>query len=94
MGNGFTIVWSELVRIVSTGGLERKSRFCIRYAFQAAVYAIWRVRNSVRHGEKLLAISILKKLIDKEIRNKLSLMSTRRRRGMECALQYWFQTRV
>lgn len=94
LGNGFTIVWSELVRIVSTGGLERKSRFCLRYAFQAAVYAIWRVRNSVRHGEKLLAISILKKLIDKEIRNKLSLLSTRRRRGMECALQYWFQTRV
>ena len=41
-----------------------------------------------------MPISILKKLIDKEIRNKLNLLSTRRRRGMECALQFWFQTRV
>ena len=82
LGNVFTLDWSEMVRIISSGRYDKKSIFCIRYAFQAVVYAIWRVRNNVRHGEKLMPISVLKKLTDKDIKNKLSLLSTRRRRGM------------
>ena len=66
------------MRIVTGGSLDRKGMFCIRYAFQAAIYAIWKERNRIRHGEKPLSISILQKLTEKGIRNKLSLMSTRK----------------
>ena len=90
----YSINWSLLVRIVTSGSLDKKGMFCIRYAFQAAIYAIWRERNRIRHGEKPLPIAMLQKLTEKGIRNKLSLMSTRKRRGLETALQFWFQTRL
>lgn len=76
-------------------GLKGKiSSFCIRYSFQVALYSLWRVRNSIGHGEKPKSISIMKKLVDKEVNNKLSLLSRQRRKGMEWSLQYWFRTRV
>lgn len=50
--------------------------------------------SKVKHGEKLLAVNVLKKLIDKDIRNKLSILKTKKVKGMEKALQYWFSTRV
>ena len=59
-----------------------------------AVYSLWRERNNIRHGEKPKSISIMKKLVDKEVKNKLSLLSRQRRKGMEGSLQYWFRTRV
>jgi len=90
----YSINWSSLVRIVTSGSLDKKGMFCIRYAFQAAIYAIWRERNRIRHGEKPLPIAMLQKFTEKGIRNKLSLMSTRKRRGLETALQFWFQTRL
>ena len=91
--SSYTINWSSLVRIVTGRRLDRKGMFCIRYAFQAAIYVIWRERNRIRHGENPMSISILQKLTEKGIRNKLSLMSTREGKGMETALQFWFQTR-
>ena len=33
LGNAFTNGWSEMVRIISSGGYDKKSIFCIRYAF-------------------------------------------------------------
>lgn len=92
--SSFSNNWSVIVRVITSSGYDKKSLFCIRYAFQAAVYAIWRERNHIHHGEKPLPMSILKKLTDKGIRNKLNLLSTRRGSGMDCALQFWFQTKV
>ena len=41
-----------------------------------------------------MPIAILKKTIDKGIRNKLSLIKKDRRKGMERVLQFWFETRI
>ena len=41
-----------------------------------------------------MGISMMKKLVDKGIRNKLSLLRMQRRKGMEGGLQFWFGTRV
>ena len=55
---------------------------------------IWRERNKIKHGESPLPMNAVKKLIDKRVRNKLSLLRSRGGKGMESALQYWFSTRT
>lgn len=39
--------------------------------------ALWRERNKVKHGDKLLPMIMLKKLLDKGVRNKLSLLRSK-----------------
>lgn len=73
--NDYTNTWSEIIAIISDDKREKLSRFCLRYAFQAVLYAIWTERNRVTHGEKLKLLSTLKKMIDKGIQNKITLMS-------------------
>lgn len=92
--SGYTTDWSIIVSLICASDRGRKQSFCIRYAFQAAVYALWRERNKIRHGEEPMPIATLKKIIDKGIRNKLYLIEKDRRKGMEGALQYWFETRI
>lgn len=90
----FTNIWSEIVELISTGRREKNSLFCIRYAFQASVQALWRERNKIRHGDKPLPLLCLKKFVDKEVRNKLSLLRTKGVKRREGVLQFWFATRV
>lgn len=73
---------------------KKKRLFCIRYTFQAAMYALWRERNKLKHGEKLMPMEVLKKMMDKGVRNKLGLMRSKRIRSMEGGLQFWFGTRL
>lgn len=71
---------------------EKKSLFCVKYAFQAVLYAVWRERNKIKHGDKLLPLPVLKRTIDKWIRNKISLMRMKGIKGMEELMQFWFHT--
>nr|VDD55276.1 unnamed protein product [Brassica oleracea] len=74
--------------------MEKKKLFCLRYAFQAALYALWRERNKLKHEDKLMPMEVLKKMIDKGVRNKLSSVRSKGIRGMEGGLQFWFVTRL
>lgn len=74
--------------------MEKKKLFCIRYVFQAAMYAQWCDMNKLKHGNKLIPMEVLKKMIDKGVRNKLSLVRSKGIRGMEGELQFWFVTRL
>ncbi|KAF2552848.1 hypothetical protein F2Q68_00035656 [Brassica cretica] len=58
------------------------------------LFTIWRERNKIKHGEKPLPMAVVKKLMDKEVRNKLSLMKLKGGKGIEDTLQYWFSTTV
>lgn len=93
LGNTYSEDWGLIVQKVSNGGCDKKLLFCLRYAFHAAVYGIWRERNKVRHGESVLPVETIIKLTDKKVRNKLSLVKMKRKKGMEDILSYWFQTR-
>lgn len=86
--------WSNIVTLISGSSMGKMSTFCSRYSVQVAVYSIWGERNGIRHGERPKSIQIMKKLVDKEVKNKLSLTSFQRRKGMEGSLRYWFGTRV
>ncbi|XP_018458802.1 uncharacterized protein LOC108829694 [Raphanus sativus] len=90
----FTTIWSEIIHIISDKKREKMSLYCIRYAFQAVLYAIWRERNQIKHGEKMIPISTLKRVIEKGIRNKFSLVCKKRAKGMGELLQFWFSTRI
>ncbi|XP_018488270.1 uncharacterized protein LOC108858918 [Raphanus sativus] len=93
MGSSFTNSWPEIVSIATAGAMERRKRFCFRYAFHAAMYSLWRERNRVKHGERLTPVTLLKKLVDKGIRNKLSLLRQKGVKGMQDSIQLWFSTR-
>lgn len=90
----YTNKWDDILVIISNTKMERKRLFCLRYAFQIALYSLWRERNKLLHGEKLIPIDGLKKMVDKGVRNKLSLLKKKCRRGMEGCLQFWFATRI
>lgn len=85
---------SSIMLLITDGIRDKRKLFCIRYALLAVVYAVWRERNKVKHGDQLMSLSVLKKLVDKDIRNKLNLLQTKRIGGMEGALQFWFAIRV
>lgn len=88
MRSSHSTAWTSIVPWVCAEDRDKKREFCIRYAFQAAVYAIWRKRNRIKHGEKAMPLSMLKRIIDKGIRNKLYLIEKDRRKGMDGLLQF------
>ena len=92
--NSYTTDWSRIIRIISERTREKKSLICIRYAFQAVLYALWRERNKVRHGEKMMPLSVLKRVIEKGIRNIISIVRKSGAKGMEELMQFWFLTRM
>ncbi|KAJ4876131.1 P-loop containing nucleoside triphosphate hydrolase protein [Raphanus sativus] len=65
MGSSFTNSFLDIVSIATAGAMERRNRFCFRYAFHAAMYSLWCERNRVKHGERLNPVIVLKKLVDK-----------------------------
>ena len=96
---------SEIIVLISEESRKKMSRFCLRYAFQAVLYAIRRERNKIIHGEKMMQLPVLKKekmmqlpvlkrMVDKGMRNKITLISRRGTNGMERLMQYWFYTRM
>lgn len=60
--SSYTNVWNSILHLVMDFSMERKKLFCIRYAFQAAVHALWRERNKIKHKYKPLPLSALKKM--------------------------------
>ncbi|KAL0844788.1 hypothetical protein Bca101_018034 [Brassica carinata] len=94
LGSSHTKLWPEILSIITDKTREKKSLFCICYAFQAALYVIWRERNKVIHGEKMMPLAVLKRVTEKGIRNRISLLSAKKIKGKEDLLQYWFSTRL
>ncbi|XP_048598554.1 uncharacterized protein LOC125579098 [Brassica napus] len=93
LGNAYAYKWDEVTELISVSSRGKMKRFCLRYAFQITVYMLWRERNKRRHGESPMPQHVLVKMIDKAIRNKLSLVQMKGIKGMNFSLQYWFETR-
>lgn len=92
--SSYTTDWVAVEGLIIDSSMKKKKLFYLRYAFQATMYTLWRERNNCRHGDQALPLHVLIKLIDKGIRNKLSLVQSKRLKGLEGILQYWFGTRL
>ena len=92
--NIYSTSWDDIIRLITNQFMDKKKRFALRYAFQTALYMIWTERNKRRHGEQPRPLLVLAKLIDKAIKNKLSLVQSKGIRGLEGILQYLFGTRM
>ncbi|KAL0788548.1 hypothetical protein Bca101_004794 [Brassica carinata] len=66
--------------------------FLVRYVFQAALYSLWRERNSRTHGELPLPAAKLVTLVEKMVRNRISSI-WRSTHTYEDAMNLWFTTR-
>ncbi|XP_010445454.1 PREDICTED: uncharacterized protein LOC104728123 [Camelina sativa] len=83
--NQFTNHWQEVLTLTAGNGLDKTTKFIVRYVLQNTIHAIWRERNARRHGEQSSTAEQLIKIIDKNIRNRLSTM-----KGGEESIQVWF----
>lgn len=61
--------------------------------FQATVYMTWREKNRRRHGQDASPIALLIKLIDKNMRNKFTLVQRKGDMKIGEGMAYWFETR-
>ena len=87
--------WNVIADLITVPTMEKRKSFCFRYAFQVTLNTLWRKKkNKRRHGDQPLPLQVSTKLIDKSIRNKLSLVQMKGVKGMEGILQYWFITRL
>lgn len=93
MQDSFTVIWNDLIEMVSKTWLSPIKTFILRYALQATMHTIWWERNARRHGEKPRDINSLTKLVDKNVR--LKLLSVRGKGNYyEEGLITWFGTRA
>lgn len=90
----YTNVWANILEIISDESMEKKKRFCLRYALQSALHVIWRERNKIKHEEKPMPVGAVMKMVEKGVRNKLSVMKSKGAKGWENGLQFWFSTRL
>ena len=93
MGIRYTSNWRSITRAALDNTQGKIKLFVVRYVLQAAVHTVWRERNMRRHGESPSPGSLLVKLIDKIMRNKLSIIRKRGDKEYEGGMVYWFSTK-
>jgi len=63
------------MRELANKNRDTTKRFILRYVFQNTIHSIWRERNDRRHGEKPSRKEKFVKLIDRNMRNRLSTIT-------------------
>ncbi|XP_048623634.1 uncharacterized protein LOC125592486 [Brassica napus] len=51
LGRAYSNKWNIMVELISVSTMEKRKRFCLRYALQVTVYTLWWERNKRRHGD-------------------------------------------
>lgn len=52
LGTRYSNQWSRIQQILVHGSRDEPTMFLVRYAFQLAVYSVWRQRNARRVGDR------------------------------------------
>ena len=91
MKNQYTMEWASIIRLVTESSHWSKAQmFIVRYILQSTVHTIWRERNRRRHGEASTPIVLLVKRIDKNMRNRFSILQKKGDKTLEEGMRYWF----
>ncbi|KAL9281444.1 putative reverse transcriptase zinc-binding domain-containing protein [Arabidopsis thaliana] len=91
--NKYSERWQDIMLMLARKDFDTTKSFIPCYVLQNSIHSMWRERNERRHGEEPSNAERLIKLIDKNIRNRLS---TIRRGGEEKyvnGIQTWFGSR-
>ena len=86
----YTCQWDQVIPLLLDQNRDKTELFIVRYVFQATLYAIWRERNQRKHGEEPMTPGQVIKMVDKNVRNRLSSIRDRAHTG---GLSLWFGTR-
>ena len=85
--------WDQLVASLNSVTTPQLNLFLFRYVFQATLYHVWRERNARRHGEVPAPTTRLIKLIDKNVRNRISAIKDLGDHRYDASLSLWFSSR-
>ena len=90
----YTMEWDNILRLTLKASTWNKiTLFITRHVFQSAVQAIWRERNRKRHGEDPAPSMLLIKRINKEMRNRFTIIRQKGDKEYEGGMALWFSTR-
>lgn len=93
LGTDYTARWENILDILQNSTRDKTTLFLIRYAFQITIHSVWRERNGRKHGEVPTSTTLLGNLIEKQIRNKLSVIGRDKNTKFEGAMVIWFASR-
>jgi len=85
--------WQDIMLMLARKDFNTTKSFILGYVLQNSIHSIWRERNARRHGEEPSPAERLIKLIDKNIRNRLSTMRRGGQEKYEKGIQMWFGSR-
>lgn len=91
MGAAITPDWEDTIASLLQPVHSRIDSVLRRMVFQTVLYAIWRERNSRRHGGSGITVEKMKKAIDKQIRNRISSLQYVIGHPLEGLRRRWFQ---
>lgn len=90
-GSVITPDWDDTIASLLQTGSNRIDSVLMRMAFQTVLYAIWRERNTRRHGEAGITVEKFTRAIDKQIRNRISSLRYPPGHPLEDLRRRWFQ---
>lgn len=72
LSSRFTTVWETVLQLLTDKFIRKDRQLLLQYIFRLTIYFIWKEQNSRRHGEAPLPPGQLIRMLDKQIRNRLS----------------------
>lgn len=94
LSGNYSTEWDRLVIHLYNSNYDKLKQFLLRYVFQAIVYHIWRERNNCRHGEAPFQATCIIKLVDKNVRNRLSSIHLARYIFYNDGMVMWLATQI
>ncbi|KAG7587392.1 Reverse transcriptase domain [Arabidopsis thaliana x Arabidopsis arenosa] len=94
LSDKYSARWQEVMEVLASKELDNTKRFIIGYVFQNVIHSIWRERNDRRHGEQPSTTEKIVKIIDKNIRNRLSTLKRGGEERYAGGIQMWFSTQI
>lgn len=88
--DSFSDKWLEIMKILAGKDIDKTKGFILKYVFQNTIHSIWRERNGRRHGEEPTTTEMMVKLIDRNLRNRLSTIRRKGEAAYPSGLQVWF----
>ncbi|KAF8097714.1 hypothetical protein N665_0283s0018 [Sinapis alba] len=75
LGSDYSTDWDTLMKLMHCPTFGKVKKFIIRYCFQAATIHVRRERNNRKHGKPETASNQLLRMVDKNVRNKISTLA-------------------